>query len=63
MPPPALELGRACPAQGSGPGPRGRVHALTAINTNTPHTTVSFETHRNTVKRSQESMALSMDRL
>ena len=34
-----------------------------AINTNTPHTTVSFEPHRDTVKRSQESMSLSLDRL
>ena len=41
----------------------GRVHALTAINTNTPHTTVSIEPHRNTVKGSQESMSLSLDRL
>ena len=41
----------------------GRVQALTAINTNTPHTTVSFEPHRDAVKRSQESMSLSLDRL
>ena len=40
MPPPALELGGAFP---------GRVYARKAINTDTPHTTVTFETHRNTV--------------
>jgi hypothetical protein len=54
MPPPALELGGACP---------GRVHALTAINTNTPHTTVSFRTPLLAVKRPEESMSLSLDRL
>ena len=54
MPPPALELGGAFP---------GRVYARKAINTDTPHTTVSIEPHRDTVKGSQESMSLSLDRL